>query len=124
MRDLVKGSSGTMTRREFSLEAALALLATCVITVSDCGGNKTAPTPPVTDVNGTITNNHGHIAVIKAAQITDGNAISLNIQGAASHPHTVDVTQADLSALRNRQPVAKESSNNSFHSHTVTFTPA
>ena len=43
MRDLVKGSSGTMTRREFSLEAALALLATCVITVSDCGGTKPRP---------------------------------------------------------------------------------
>jgi len=125
--------STSMTRREFTLDAALAILAGCVITVSDACGSSTSPTPvttpPPTDITGAITANHNHVAVIMAAQITAGNAITLNIQGTAAHPHTVSITQADLTTLRNRQGVTRESStdqSNTFglHSHTVTFTPA
>jgi hypothetical protein len=113
-----------LSRRDFSLKAALALLAGVVITIDGCGSNPAAPTPPVNDVPGTISNNHGHIATITSADITAGNAISLNIQGQASHPHTVDITQAELHTLKSRQAVAKDSTNNNGHMHTVTFTPA
>ena len=126
MSDVVRATSGPLTRREFSLQAALALLSTCVITVSDCGGNKTPTQPTPTDVQGVISNNHPqpHTATITGAQIIAGQAIQLHIQGQASHDHTVDVSQADLSTLRNRQQVAKTSSTDANHSHTVTFTPA
>jgi len=118
------------TRREFTLEAALALLAGCVITVSEgCGKSSTSPsdTPP-TDVNGSISSNHNHTAVITAAQITAGSAISLNIQGTAAHPHTVAISQSDLTSLKNRQSITRESSTDQsatfgLHSHSVTFTP-
>ena len=100
------------------LLAALALLAGVVITMDGCGGSTTTPSPtvtpspapaPVADVNGSVSANHAqpHIAVITAAQITAGSAISLNIQGMATHPHNVDLTQADLVALRNRTTVAR-----------------
>ena len=122
---------GTVSRREFTLEAALAILAGCVITVSDaCSKNSTpAPTPPPTDINGTISSNHNHAALVTGAQISAGAAVTLNIQGTAAHPHTVALAQADLQTLRNRQPVTRESSSdqsNTFglHSHSVTFTPA
>jgi hypothetical protein len=121
----------SVTRREFTLDAALALLGGCVITVSDACGSSTSPSPaaPPTDVTGTITANHNHTALIIAAQITAGNGFILGIQGGAAHSHTVSITQADLTTLRNRQSVTRESStdpSNSFglHSHTVTFTPA
>ena len=121
----------SVTRREFTLDAALAILAGCVITISDACGSSTSPTPaaPPTDVTGTITANHNHAALITAVQITTGNAITVNIQGTAAHPHTLSITQAHLTTLRNRQSVARESStdqSNTFglHSHTVTFTPA
>jgi len=69
------------------------------------------------------------VALISAAQITAGNAISLTIQGTAAHNHTLSITQGDLTTLRNRQSVSRESTtdqSNTFglHSHTVTFTPA
>ena len=122
----------SLTRREFTLDAALTVLAGCVITISDACGSSTSPTatpPPATDINGTITANHNHVALITAAQITTGSAFTLSIQGTAAHPHTVSVTQADLTTLRNRQSVTRESSSdpsNTFgvHSHSVTFTPA
>jgi hypothetical protein len=124
----------SLSRREFTLEAALALLSTVVITVEGCGSSNNAAPPapsppapappaPAADINGTVSANHGHIAVITGAQITAGNAISLNIQGNATHSHTVDISQADLRTLQNRQAVAKDSSNTSGHMHTVTFTP-
>lgn len=127
MMQLVQRTQDVVTRREFSLKAALALLSTVVITVSDCGSsNNSTPTQPtpVADVNGTISGNHGHKATITSAQITAANAISLNIQGDATHPHTVDVSQAELRSLQSRQTVTKTSTTDNNHSHTVTFTPA
>ena len=118
------------TRREFTLDAALAVLAGCVVTISDaCGKSSTSPSPTPTDVAGVISANHNHSGTITAAQITAGSAFTLNIQGTAAHPHTVAITQADLTSLRNRQSITRESSSdlsNTFgqHSHNVTFTPA
>ena len=120
------------TRREFTLEAALALLAGCVITIAEGCGSSTSPTPTPTptptDAPASISANHNHSGVITAAQITAGTAFTLNIQGTAAHPHTVTITQADLTTLKNRQSVTRESStdfSNTFgnHSHQVTFTP-
>ena len=123
----------SLTRREFTLEAALALLAGCVITISDACSNSTSPTPvasgPPADVTGVIAENHNHSGVITGAQITAGNAFTLSIQGTAVHSHTVSITQANLTSLKNRQSVASASStdfSNTYgtHSHAVTFTPA
>ena len=119
----------TLTRRDFTLKSALAILAGVVITIDGCGGSSpAAPTPSPTttggDIQGSISANHGHVATITSAQLTAGNAVSLNIQGNATHPHTVDVSQAELRTLQGRQAVTKESTNNSGHQHTVTFTPA
>jgi hypothetical protein len=118
-----------VSRREFTLEAALAILAGCVISVSEtgCGSSSTpapTPLPTVTDVTGVISANHGHSAVIMAAQITAGNAITLDIQNTANHPHTVAVSQANLATLKSRQAISTTSSTDAGHSHTVTFTPA
>ena len=125
-------------RREFTLQSALAILAGVVITMDGCGGSTTtpspsatptpspAPAPPAADINGSVATNHAqpHVAVITAAQITAGNAVSLNIQGMATHPHIVELAQADLVSLRSRTAVSKESTNVNNHTHVVTFTPA
>lgn len=136
MSDRPTDEPDVIGRREFTLQSALALLAGVVITMDGCGGSTTtpsptptpspAPAPPAADVNGSVSANHAqpHVAVITAAQITAGNAVSLNIQGMATHPHQVDLTQADLVSLRSRTAVTKDSTNVNNHIHTVTFTPA
>jgi hypothetical protein len=123
-----------LDRREFTLRSALALLGGVTITISPgCGGggssynassSPTAPRTPTgtnTDTVASISNNHGHQAAITSAQLIAGNTIMLNIQGSADHPHTVQLTAADLSAIGNLQPVAKECSSTSSHTHMVTF---
>jgi hypothetical protein len=121
----------SLTRREFTLEAALALLAGCVITISDGCAGATSPSSaaPPADIAGVISANHNHVGVITGAQITAGNAITFGIQGTAVHSHTLSITQADLTTLKNRQSVSKESTTDpsntyGLHSHVVTFTPA
>lgn len=115
--------STTLSRREFSLEAALAVLAGCVITVACDDNNPNNPTPSA-NINATFSANHGHELTITSAQITAGNALQLTTTGStATHTHTVSLSQANLQTLVSRQPVSVESSNDSFHSHTVTFTP-
>ena len=120
-------------RREFTLQAALAILAGCTITIAEgCGSSYSAPSPtptpaPIgapTDLTGSISANHGHTAVITSAEITAGSAIALDIRGSATHTHTVQISQADLTSLKNKQAVSRDSTNNSDHMHTVTFTPA
>ena len=112
-------------RREFTLQSAMAILAGVVITVQGCGSKSpSSPTPVVNDVPGVISSNHNHAVTITAAQITAANSISLNIMGTASHPHTVEVTQAELTNLRNKQAVTKNSTTDNGHQHSVTFTPA
>ena len=122
----------TLDRREFTLAAAMAALSGVAITISACGGGGSpssptpAPTPTpappaATDKTGVISSNHGHIAVITAARLTAGATFSLDIQGGASHPHTVELTAADLTAIVANQRVSKESSSDNGHSHSVTF---
>jgi hypothetical protein len=119
-----------ISRREFTLEAALAILATCVITIAEdaCGSSSstpTTPTAPPADINGVVAANHAqpHAVTITGAQIVANNALALNIQGQATHNHTLNISAAELTQLKNRQAVTETSSTDNGHNHAVTFTP-
>jgi len=129
--------SKKLDRRQFTLAAALAALSGVAITISSSacsssggsGGYGSPTTPSGSGSGGTVSGdkvgqisaNHGHSAIITAAQLTAGGALSLNIQGAADHPHTVELSAADITAVAANQRVAHESSVTNGHSHTVTF---
>jgi hypothetical protein len=122
-------------RRQFTLASAMAILSGVAITItSACGGGSgyspsspSAPTPTpappaaASDKTAVIGSNHGHAGTITAAQLTAAGALSLNIQGSADHPHTVELTAADITSVAASQRVSKESSTDSAHSHSVTF---
>ena len=115
-----------LTRREFTIESALAMLATVAITVTSCGDDSppAAPTPPAVDKTGAVSTdaNHTHTgSTITAAQFTAGNAITLTLTGAATHTHTVSVSQAELTQISAGTRVQKTSSTDNNHTHTVTF---
>ena len=117
------------TRREFTVQSALAMLSGVAITISGCGGSNSSSTPstPSTGDNvGVVGANHGHTAVIEAARLTAGNGVSLDITGSANHPHTVDLTDTEVGQIAGGTRVSKTSSNTSAsgfgsHMHTVTF---
>jgi hypothetical protein len=111
----------------------LVVLSGAAISMSSCGGgdspaspaapspSSTGSTPTSSDRTGSISANHGHVAVIASAQLGTSGGVTLNIQGTSGHPHTVALTGAELSAIAGNQRVSKESSNDASHTHTVTF---
>jgi hypothetical protein len=113
----------SISRREFSRESVLAMLAGVVITITGCGDDN--PTGPSggsgTDVNGVVSANHGHRATVTGVQITAANAVSLDIRGDADHTHTVTLTAAQIVQIGNRQQVVVTSTTDAGHQHTVTF---
>jgi hypothetical protein len=128
----------TLDRREFTVASAMAVLSGVAITLTACGGSSSSPTSPAapttpsnptpgptptpsTDKIGTVGSNHGHSAVITAAQLTAGGALVLDITGTSSHPHTVELAQDEVAAIAANTRVTKESSTDASHSHTVTF---
>jgi hypothetical protein len=113
----------------------MAVLSGVAITVTGCGGSSSsggnpmapstpAPTPTPTaggDKVGTVGSNHGHSAVITAAQLTSAGAVSLDIRGNADHPHSVVLTADEVMAIAANTRVTTESSVDASHSHRVTF---
>jgi hypothetical protein len=127
----------TFGRREFTVASVLAMLSGVTITVCSCGGGSGSPstpsgpnpTPAPTpapdpgggDKVGSISANHGHAAIVTAAELTAAQGFSLDIRGTADHTHTVILSSADLVAIAANQLVSKASSSDAAHSHTVTF---
>ena len=118
-----------LTRREFTVESALAMLAGVTITISGCGGdnnNDATPGPspaPSGGKTGVVGSSNGHThtgADITAAQLTAGNAIMLTLVG-SGHTHTVALSQSEMSQIAAGTRVQKDSSNDQAHMHTVTF---
>jgi hypothetical protein len=114
-------------RRAFTVASILALLGGVTITISGCGGSSpTQPGAPPGGAAGVVTANHGHAAVITSAQLMGGNAVSLQIRGTATHPHTVELSAQELSQIAANQRVSKTSTTDpspdaGIHSHVVTF---
>jgi hypothetical protein len=118
-----------LDRREFTLAAILAMLSGVTITISGCGGGSspTTSTPPTTqppaagDKTASISANHGHTATITGAQLTAGGDVTIQLTEGSGHTHSVGLTGAEVVQIRDNTRVAKESTSNSGHSHTVTF---
>jgi hypothetical protein len=120
-------------RREFTVASAMAVLSGVAITVTGCGGSSSSPTSPSTpapppatggggsDVVGTVDSNHGHSAVVTAAELASATEIVLGIRGNSDHDHSVRLTADELTTIAASQRVSKESSVDASHSHRVTF---
>ncbi len=118
--------SGRLTRRDFTVQSVLAVLGGVTVTVAGCSDSDTGSpiTPTSSDtVTGAVAANHGHSAVITAAQLTAADTISLDIQGTATHPHTVELTATEVQQIDDGARVSKDSSVGDFdaHRHAVTF---
>ena len=112
-----------ITRREFTVESVLALLAGVTITITGCDEESPSqmPTQPAADVSGNVSANHGHVATVSGAQITTALGVALDIRGQADHPHTVTLSAAEIQRIGSRQQVTATSTTDAFHSHVVTF---
>jgi hypothetical protein len=109
-----------LDRREFTRASLLALLSGVAITVSGCSEDAST-NPDQGGEEGVVNGNHGHRAFITSAQLTAGGAVTLNIQGSASHPHTVDLSTDQIRSIAGGQRVTQNSTTDQGHDHAVTF---
>jgi hypothetical protein len=123
-----------LDRREFTTDAVLALLSGVAILVSEsaCGGSgysspmSPAPQPGTGDTSdkvGQISNNHGHSAMVTAAQLLAASQVQLDIRGTADHTHTVTLSHDDLLNVSGGMILSTQSTTTSGHEHMVTFNP-
>lgn len=119
-------------RRDFAKEAGLAFLSGVSVAVSACGGGgyasspTTSSTPPPAaagDEVGQISGNHGHQAIITAAELMEGGAVELDIAGTAGHSHIVRLPAEAVREISDGEPVRTSSTETLEHTHVVTFNP-
>lgn len=69
-----------------------------------------------------ISNNHGHHGFISYESVIIGNQLTIDIQGDSGHPHTIILTEQDLTVLRQKLVVDVKSSVDANHAHMVRIT--
>ena len=113
-----------LTRREFTFEWALAVLAGATITITGCGDDDdpgTSPSPQAGDRVGVVSANHGHTAIVTAATLASPTSVTINMRAQATHDHTLTLTAAEVTSIAANARVEKTSSTDDGHNHTVTF---
>ena len=107
----------------------MALLAGVLIAVAACDDSAASLSvggPGSSGRVGSISENHGHVATLTAAQLDAGNTVTLDIRGTADHTHTVELGGSEVVQIRNGVRVTRSSSIEAStlfatHFHTVTF---
>lgn len=75
-----------------------------------------------TDPDVEIAANHGHRLEISLDEVLDGDPVSYDIRGDATHNHTVSLTAQQLDELRRGGELEVTSSVDDAHSHQITIT--
>jgi hypothetical protein len=110
-----------ISRKTFLIQAASGgwLLAT-----AGCGGGGgDSSNPPAPSASSgcaaTISDNHGHVLAIAAADLNSTSDITYDIQGSAGHTHSVTFTAAQLAQLKAGSTVSVTSSMTLSHDHRI-----
>ena len=111
-----------LSRRAFTVESVMAILAAATITITGCdGGSDLGPSPPAGSREGVVSNNHGHRAIVDAVQLNSNTAITVDMRYQATHNHELTLTPLELASISENGHVVKTSSTTDGHNHTVTF---
>jgi hypothetical protein len=117
----------SMTRKEFlgtliGAAGAAAVLGACG---GDDGGGVDGAVGRSCAMNGTsvtIGNNHGHVLVVSASDVSTGAAKTYDITGTSDHAHMVTVSAANFATLQSNAngSVMVTSTSGGGHTHAVT----
>jgi hypothetical protein len=113
-----------ISRRQF-LGTALIGTAAAACGGDDTGDPADAASKSCTD-NGTsvaIADNHSHVLVVSAADVSAGVDKTYDIMGSADHTHMVTVTAANFTSLKNspNNTVQVTTTSTFAHTHTITL---
>ena len=124
-----------LSRKEF-LAAGLAIVGSgLALSWLACGSDSTpakkeaGPSAKFCLTNGPkveIGSNHGHALTVPKADVAAGVEKTYDIQGTATHPHSVTLTAANFAdLLQDKQVIVTSTTNGTTpHSHTITLSCA
>lgn len=72
----------------------------------------------------TIGSNHGHTLTVSKADVTSGASKTYSIQGTSGHNHSVTLTAANFTSLKNNSNISVTSTNDDSHTHSVSVSCA
>ena len=116
----------TMTRKQFLrtiVGAGVgAVGVSALVACGDDGGGVAADAPPPTcNQPGTvIAGNHGHVMAVSMADAIAMQAKSYDITGTAGHMHSVMISAAQFTMLKNGATLSLTSTSGNSHTHQVT----
>lgn len=111
-----------ISRKAFLIQAASGgwLLATAAGCGGGGGDSGTPPAPPAgVACAATISDNHGHVLAIAAADLDSTTDKSYDIQGSAAHSHNVTFSAAQLAQLKAGNTVSVTSTMTLSHDHRI-----
>src|SRR5687767_217135 len=101
-------SNDLLSRRAFTVESVLAILGTATITITGCDeGSDLGPSPPAGAREGVVSANHGHRAIVEAAQLNSNNTITIDLRFQATHNHELMLTPVELASISENGRVIK-----------------
>jgi hypothetical protein len=97
------------------------LLIFILLTAFSCSQNAAGNSTSASQgISVTINGNHGHILNITQDDITAGIDKTYDIQGTATHTHSVTITAADFTNLKNKISISETSTTTLSHNHLIT----
>jgi hypothetical protein len=111
-----------LTRREILGWTVLAVGAAACGSSSSSGGSGAMASCLANGTAAAISNNHGHVLNVSAADVAVGLDKTYDIQGTASHTHSVTVTAAMFAQLAANTGVDPTTTVTDLHSHTILIT--
>lgn len=114
-----------VSRRDFLKSASRVLGCGLAVPFTGClfALNPESPVSEVQDELGSIDDNHDHRALITRAQLVSGGALTLDISGTSTHPHTVLLSAKNVVDIRAGKYVVVRSTVDWGHDHGVHFNP-
>ncbi len=118
----------SVTRKQFlmTLVGAAGAAAFAACGGDDGGGTQDSGVAKSCTTNGTtvsIASNHGHVLMVSAADVTAGADKTYDITGSSAHSHSVTVTAANFTSLKNNPAMSVQvtSTSGGGHTHMVTI---
>jgi hypothetical protein len=109
----------TVTRKTFLVQLVPAgLLVGCGGGGGDSGGSMPPPAPG-SGCTASISGNHGHVLSIPTADLDSTTARTYDIQGSATHTHSVTFSAAQLAQLKSGQQVSVVTTIGDGHDHVI-----
>ena len=110
-----------ISRKAFLIQVASGwALAGCGGGGGDSGAAPAAPAPPAgIACAATISDNHGHVLAIPAADLDSTTDKTYDIQGTAGHTHSVTFTAAQLAQLKAGTTVSVTTTMTLSHDHRI-----